>query len=174
MKEPTLQELNTLRKKGMRPGVVCFCVNDNKLLLLYKEEYTLWSLPQGGVENKEETHTAIKNELEEELGNNFAKQLEDSFLYLGTDEVILNKRYYGEKELEMDNGEKVPMEGKTYFIYAVAVKTNALNIKETEFDDYHWCNYTEAKFLLGRSYQVNRRDINLKFLEKLKENKLIK
>ncbi len=173
MKEPTLKELDEIRTKGFRPGVVCFCVHENKLLLLFKKEYKLWLLPQGGVENNETPADAIRRELTEELGKTFSDGCDTNYIYLGDGEVTMNKKFYGERDVQTDEGVAINMTGKKYFLYVLAVKSEEIDIKETKFDEFFWADYTSAKFLLGKSYQVNKRDLNLKFLDKLKEGGLI-
>ena len=48
IKEPSKEELDALRKEGIRPSVVGCFINNKKLLLVYQKTFNLWQLPQGG------------------------------------------------------------------------------------------------------------------------------
>jgi 8-oxo-dGTP pyrophosphatase MutT (NUDIX family) len=173
MKEPALKDIDKYRKEGFRPGVVCFLIHKKTLLLLFKKDYKLWLVPQGGIEPGEDFEQAIRREVEEELGKKFLSKIEKGFVYLGDAEITLNTKFYGEREMETEEGEKVNMKGKKYFFYAVAVKDDVFDIKDTDFDEYFWLEYEQAKVMLGKSYQLKKREINLAMLEKLKEIDLI-
>ena len=55
MNTPTLQEIDAIRKEGMRPQVVGCFVSNKKTLLVYSEKYNLWQFPQGGIDNTDTT-----------------------------------------------------------------------------------------------------------------------
>jgi len=173
MKGPTLKQIEEYRQKGLKPGVVCFCVNGNKLLVLHKKEYGLWLIPQGGILAGETPAGAMEREIKEELGTKLFKNIEKPYVYLGDGEVMLNKKFYGEHELETESGTKIPLDGKKYFFYAIAVKKPDLEIKDTEYDDGFWLDYEGCKYIFNRSYQVNKKELNLKMLDKLKEKGLL-
>jgi len=173
LKEPGLEDLNNDRKKGLRPGVVCCCVHNKRLLLLHKKEFGIWLVPQGGINNKEKPTDAVKRKIAEELGENLFRECGETLIYFGKGELPYSERRKGSEEMETDEGVKTPIVGKKYYFYYVPIKTSDVNIKETQFDEYFWLDYGPAKYLLGKNYQVNKRVITLGALDRLKENGLI-
>lgn len=168
-----MQQIDEIRKTGFRPGIVCAIINNRQILFLYKKEYGLWVLPQGSINNKELPKDAIFREIEEELGTEFLKECIGSFLILGEDKVEFTPDKYDVKELYSDAGAKLRMIGKHYYFYAVESKTQELDIKKTEYDDYFWLQYFPAHFLSQKIYQPGKRRIMVKCLSLLKEAKLL-
>ena len=74
MQDPTQKQLEEIRKEGYKPGVVSCFVNNGNLLMMFKREYNLWMLPQGGIANQENAEQALDRQIQEELGKEFFEQ----------------------------------------------------------------------------------------------------
>ena len=166
MKTPTLSEINAVRRKGLRPQVVGCILHDKKLLFVYKAEHKLWQLPQGGIDNGETIEQAIKREMTEELGENFASKLKIGSL-LGTDKLIFHPEKQGSRELTTDDNEKKFMLGKKYFFVAIVASDDKLDITETEFNDYKWLSHDSAKLFAKMIYQKGKRRLTEKIINLL-------
>jgi 8-oxo-dGTP pyrophosphatase MutT (NUDIX family) len=170
MEKPTAENLDQVRKEGFRPGIVACLVNQERVLLVYKEEYQLWMLPQGGIENKEDPLEALHRTIREELGENFSSQIKyEETVFLDTDRMEFKPGRHSLKSLQDDQGNHVQMIGKEYYFCFVPSLGEHLEISETEYNDYFWLKYQEAKFIADRMYQKGKRRITLKVLEKLKQ-----
>jgi len=173
MKDPTLKQLDKDREDGFRPGVVCCCVHDKKILLLYKEEYGLWLLPQGGIQNEEEPKDAIKRDLKEEMGEEFLKKCKDDYTAFGEDKIEFSESKRGMNELKTDEGFEVFMLGKKYYFYVVNVTDSEFDISKTVFDQHFWLDYDKARFLAERIYQRRKSEMIVNILDLLKEGDVI-
>ncbi len=71
IKEPTLEDLDELRKQGLRPSVVGCFVHDQKLLIAFQKSFNQWTLPQGGIDNRENIKDAFFHEMAEEVTDDF-------------------------------------------------------------------------------------------------------
>ena len=173
---PSLEQIDKIRKEGFRPEAVgCIISGNKKLLFLYKGEYKLWQLPQGGIENKEGVGQALVRELTEELGEEFISRcaLPKDFV-VSFEQISFPPAVCASQELDTDEGEKVPMKGKAYFFCLLNLEgEERLNIEKTEFDDHIWTSYDQAKFLAGQIYQKGKKRITLAVLEVLKKRGLI-
>lgn len=174
MNEPTLEELNNARKQGFRPGVVVCVVNDNKLAMFHKDEFSEWQIPQGGIENGESTHEAIYREMVEELGEKFVNTFKDPIAYIGSDQLEFPKARYGVKDLKTDDGKEVLMKGKKYYIYAISTDEKTVDINETEFDSYFWVGAEQAAYLANASKAKNKKKLVLRIIEQLTSSGFIK
>lgn len=166
MQFPNLEEIDEIRESGFRPQAVgCFLYN-KKILFLFKREHNLWQLPQGGIKNGETLEEAIAREMKEELGDEF---LEDAKIdsIIGDDVIEFPKETKNSRELKTDDERSVFMKGKKYFFVAINTKTEHLDIKETEFDDYRWLDYKEALELTAMIYQEGKQRITKKVVENL-------
>ena len=166
MKLPSLEEIDTIRKTGLRPGVVGCFLHDKKILFLFKEEYNLWQLPQGGIDNQESIEQAIVREMNEELGNDFAASLKVNSL-IGDNLVNFPAHNKNSRELKTDAGNNIFMEGKKYFFIAIDTDISDLDINKTEFDDYRWLDYEEAIELTSTIYQRGKQRVTLDAINKL-------
>lgn len=157
MKTPSLKEIDEIRSKGFRPGVVgCFIFN-SKLLLLFKTEYKIWLLPQGGIANNEDPEDSLRREATEELGEEFVKSwTRDKTQIILEDRIEFREDKQDSRELLTDTGELRKMLGKHYYYFVVKVKKGDIDIKKTEFDDYVWADYKQISFLAKRVYQKNK------------------
>lgn len=164
MKFPTPNEINNYRKLCFRPVVVGCFVNAQKILLAYKKKHNLWQLPQGGVENKETLEAAFKREMGEELSLDFVEAVA-KILYLGQDRLEFPAWLHGSRELLTDEGEKVVMKGKMYFFLLAETSKSQIDLTQTEFDDYRWFSFSEAKKAAEEIYQAGKRKITLKALD---------
>lgn len=173
LEQITQENLDEKRKKGLRPGVVGCFVNDGKILLLFKREYNLWMLPQGGINNNEDIMTALKREMLEEVGEEFVGKWIAEPVLIMEDEIEFNKKRHGDRELKTDDGEDVMMIGKYYYYLVIAVKDDHIDVSKTEFDDAVWVDYRKAMFLANRIYQTNKKEALIKVLSKMKEKGFI-
>tara|TARA_B100000700_G_C14964208_1_gene818042 strand:+ start:84 stop:605 length:522 start_codon:yes stop_codon:yes gene_type:complete len=173
MKLPTLQEIDDIRQKGMRPQVVGCFVHNKKVLLMYMEKYNLWQFPQGGIDNKEDAITAVKREMAEELGDVFVKKQDGDITCIGMDTLVFPEHKQGSRELVTDAGEEVFMVGKTYFFMILPTTTEEIAIKDTEFDEYIWLPYDQAKRLAENIYQTGKRRMTCNILDRLRDLEMI-
>ncbi len=168
LKDPSLAELDKIREKGLRPGIVACFVNDKKLLMVLKREYNLWLMPQGGISNGETPQTAILREMTEEMGKSFIDNIAGEGELLYEEGLFFSEKIHGERELQTDSGKVLTMTGKHYFFYVLPTKTQEVILSDTEFDDYFWMPYSAAKFITTKMYVKNKGEIILKVLELLK------
>lgn len=173
MRQIDLQELDQIRSTGYRPGVVICLLNNKRLFVVYRRDYSLWMLPQGGVGNKQSILEAVKNEMTKELGVGGDLEYIGDPIYIGEGDIKFNPKSKGIKDLHTDDGKKVDMIGKKYFFFGINIGDENISIQDSEFDEYCWANYEQAKFLLGKSYQVQKKELTLNALEQLKRVGLI-
>lgn len=173
MNSLSLKQIDKIRQKGFRPEVVVCFLNEKKVLLLFKRRHNLWQLPQGGIDNKESAEDALVREMTEEMGNKFMDSCDKDFTLIGEDKIGFPLRTQESEELKMDQGKDSFMKGKKYFFYTINTRTQETNINETEFDDYVWLSYQEAKALTKLIYQRGKRRITIKALELLEGLELI-
>ena len=174
MTSPSIKKIDEIRHEGFRPGVVGCFLFEKKLLLLFKREYNLWLLPQGGIDNKEKPEEALKREMSEEMGEEFVKSWKrNKPKFIFEDRIEFREDKQGTRELATDAGEEVKMFGKHYYYFAVEVKDEEIEINDTEFDDYVWADFTQAKFLAKRIYQKNKAVAMQEVTEILAKEKLV-
>ncbi len=171
---PSLQQLDAIRESGFRPNIVACFIHNKEILFLYKEEYNLWMLPQGGIANQEQPLAALQREMTEELGEEFVSNTAiDTAVYVGNNVIEFPPRNRGNKDLETDTGEDVFMVGKFYFFYAVESPKEAISMKKTEFDNSQWLAFNEAVVLASKVYQRGKKRITIKALFELREKGLL-
>ncbi len=172
MNKPNIKEIDTIRKSGFRPGVVGCFLNDKKILFLFKEEYDLWQLPQGGIDNKESIEHAIIREMTEELGEKFTASMK-IHSFVCENKIEFPNRSKNARNLKTDNNEEVFMEGKKYYFIAINTNITNLNINETEFDDYKWLNYSSAITLSETIHQKGKRRVTIDAINTLHSSGLL-
>ncbi len=166
MSYPTLKKINEIRKSGFRPQVVgCFLFN-KKILFVFDDEYKLWQLPQGGIDNHEIIEKAGIREMTEELGDDFISGLELGEI-ISENVVEFSPHKQGIRELKTDEGNDVFMLGKRYFFVVMVPKKDKLNLDQTEFDEYKWLNFSEALDFAQTIYQKGKRRITIKAIQSL-------
>ncbi len=166
---PTLDQLNTIRKSGFRPNIVTCLLYESKILFLYKKEYNLWMLPQGGIDNEENPEEAVVREMKEELGDPFVEQVESDPEYVCSNVIEFPPQTRGNKDLETDGGKEVFMKGKVYFFYAWQTPSDDLDIEKTEFDDFKWLEFNNAVVTASKIYQKGKQRITTKALFALRD-----
>lgn len=147
-KEPTLEDLDALRKEGLRPSVSGCFLNDKKILLLYQKSFNLWQLPQGGIQNKENIRDSFFRELGEEVTEDFVKDCDKDIKLIAVDKIEFPPSKQGLRDMATDSGESIIMKGKYYYFYAAQSKNTDITTAATEFDDYKWLNFEEAYKLI--------------------------
>lgn len=172
MELPSLSDIDDIRASGFRPVVVGCILHGGKILFVYKQKYSLWQLPQGGIDNGETMEQAAMREMAEELGTDFAASLKMDML-VGQNQVEFPTSKQGTRSLKTDDGESVFMLGKKYFFVAIAADTESLAIDQTEFDDRRWLNHEHALGLAGKIYQKSKQHITIDALTKLRESGLL-
>ncbi len=162
------------RREGLRPGVVVCIINKNfKILLGKKEKYQIWELPQGGIEENEDMESAIKREIEEELGKSFLPAIfvpDQPLLYI--DQVIFPENTLKEKFLSA-SGKSFPMLGKKYY-FCLAAKTKDLEPEKLEYQEFEWASYDDGIKLIEAIPQKGKKRILKNIFSILKENQFIK
>lgn len=169
----SLEQLDGIRRSGFRPGVVGCFVYNKRILMVYSHEYRLWQLPQGGIDNNETIKQAIVRELTEELGEFVTKNCHETYRLFGENKVEFPKKNHGNRPLQSDQGEEFIMKGKKYFFILIDAKNPDIRVKKTEFDDYYWLNYKEAKQFAATIYQKGKRRITDFALDRLKQKGFI-
>lgn len=175
MKIPDLKEIDGYRKGGFRPQAVGCLIRDQKILLLFDRRYKIWQLPQGGIDNKEKLREALMREITEELSANFVKEctVPEDFL-LNCEKVEFPSKPQGSRELTTDSGDKVKLLGKKYFFCLVYYEgKEPFDLKASQFDDYLWASFKQAKFLAETISQRGKKRITLNTLNHLKALKLL-
>lgn len=173
MDTPTLQEIDAIRKEGMRPQVVGCFVSNKKTLLVYSEKYNLWQFPQGGIDNNEGLEEAVVREMSEELGEGFVRKRGNKIVCIGKDALMFPESRQGSRELQTDSGEEIFMRGKTYFFMVLQSYTEEIDIAKTEFDEYMWLPYEQAKRLAQNIYQAGKRRMTCAILDTMHERDII-
>lgn len=168
----TLQQIDSVRKNGFRPEVGICILHDKKLLMLYDNKHQLWQLPQGGIKNGETAEQAFKREGREELGAEVVDGLRGEGVYVTNEQLRFKPN--SDIMLKTDDGKEVPMQGKEYFFIAVETSVSSIDILETQFDEYKWCDYNEALQTAQGIYQKGKQQVTVKVVEELKKLRLIK
>jgi 8-oxo-dGTP pyrophosphatase MutT (NUDIX family) len=171
--EPTLEELDALRKQGLRPSVVGCFLNDKKVLLVYKKDFNLWQLPQGGIENKDDLHKAFFRELGEEVTDDFVKSCDPDIQLISVDKIEFPPSKQGLRDLMTDAGEPITMKGKFYYAVVASAKDQNITIGATEFDDCKWLNFDEAYKLIKETNTGGKLRLTTSILHLLKDKNLI-
>ena len=173
MEVPSAQKLDETRKKGFRPGVIGCFINDKEVLLFLKKEFNLWTLPQGGVSNKESLTKSLEKKMEEEVGKEFFKACSNDYELVGEDLVEFPPERHNVLDLFTDTGEKVEMIGKVYYFFVINSPQRNLQISKTPYDDYFWMAYKPALFLANKIHQPGKRRILVNCLNLLVQKGLI-
>lgn len=153
-----------IRKQGLRPVVVACILHDKKVLFVFKRDFNLWQLPQGGIEPFETPREAVKRELNEELGS-FAENIDyASFKIIGSDVVEFPKENQGQRDLITREGESIYMKGKKYYLAKMNTTDKNIEINESEFEKYRWVSLEESDNLVRHIYQKGKKRITQKAL----------
>jgi len=172
-KTPTLEDLDQLRRQGLRPSVVGCFLGDKKILLVFQKIHNMWTLPQGGVENKETLDIAFKKELSGEVTEEFVNTVEKPTL-VAEDKIEFPPGKQGLRDMKTDSGESVTMKGKYYYFLVSQAKSPEITISATEFDDYKWLNYEEAYKLIKETNAGGKLRILTMILGKLRDKGLLR
>ncbi len=172
-KEPTKEDLDALRKQGLRPSIVGCFLNDKKILLVYQKTFNLWQLPQGGIENNEDLFEAFDKELSGEVTEDFVKSADKQKTLIGTDKIEFPPSKQGLRDMKTDSGEKVTMKGKFYYFVTVQTPTTTITTDATEFSDYKWLNFEESYKLIKETNTGGKLRIYTQLLHLLKDKGLL-
>lgn len=172
IKEPTLEELDALRKNGFRPSVAGCFLNNKKILLVYQKTFNLWQLPQGGIENGQLLYEAFDKELSEEITESFVKKHQDLKL-ISVDKIEFPPNKHGLRDLKTDSGEEVLMKGKHYYFVATQTDETNIVIDATEFTDYKWLNFEESYKLIKETNTGGKLRVYTQLLHLLKNQGLV-
>jgi len=154
--EIDLQKLDQIRISGFRPQVVFCLLDEQKTLLFYKENHKLWQFPQGGIKNNELPEQALEREIKEELGPGIFALIQGPAQFIGEEKIKFPPSTRDVKSLFTDQGEKIKMIGKKYFLYVFYLNSKDINISETEFDDFLWVDYNQGKEKAQKIYQAGK------------------
>jgi putative (di)nucleoside polyphosphate hydrolase len=168
-----MTELDVVRKNGLRPTVVCCALNDNKVLFLFKREYNIWLMPQGGVLLAETLEEALFRELTEELGSLFVQNCAQEVSFVGEDSAEFFPKDVPQEDIDAKIGKGAEMKGKHYYFLAVSQTETSIDLGATQFDDYFWLDYTGATRLVGLMRQRKKKAVLLKILDLLRDQGLI-
>ncbi len=172
IKEPTKEELDVLRKEGLRPSVVGCFINNKKLLLVYQKIFNLWQLPQGGIDNGQSLFESFDKELSEEITEEFVKT-HDKLKIVSVDKIEFPPSKQGIRDLKTDSGEEVTMKGKYYYFVVTNTKEEKITIDATEFSDYKWLNFEESYKLIKETNTGGKLRIYTQLLHLLKNQGLL-
>ena len=173
LKEPSLEELDGLRKQGLRPSVVGCFLNDKKILLTYQKSFNQWTLPQGGVDNRKTIKETFFQEMGEEVTEDFVKTCSENIKLVAVDKIEFPPSKQGLRDMVTDSGEPVVMKGKYYYFYTSDAKNTDITIGATEFDDVQWLNYDEAYKLIKETNTGGRLRMITNLLRVLLEKGLL-
>jgi len=169
MTHSLIEQINEIRSHGFRPGIVGCFVHQKKVLFMYDKQYNLWQLPQGGIDNNEDVRDAVQREMKEEVGEFLTKYCTDDYVLVGRNKVEFPPKNHGKRELQTDAGQSVLMRGKFYFFVRINAHSSTLHLEKTEFDDYKWLSYAEAKKEARSMYQRGKQRVTLFALDILKQ-----
>jgi hypothetical protein len=85
----------------------------------------------------------------------------------GQNIINFPKKLHGSKEVTTIGGKRIPMVGKKYFYTLVTAKSDHIDLEESEFDDYKWLSYSEAKKILRTLYQKGKKNMIDEIIELL-------
>lgn len=173
LQEPTLEDLDKLRREGLRPSIVGCFLHDKKILLAYQKSFNQWLLPQGGVENKQTLKEAFAKELAEEVTEDFLKTCEPDIKLVATDKIEFPPSKQGLRDMFTDDGESVVMKGKYYYFYVTEASKTEITLGATEFDDIKWLNFEEAYKLIKETNTGGRLRMMTNILGILKDRGLL-
>ncbi len=174
MNMPNLEQLDKYRQEGFRPGVVMCLISNKKILMVYKKDYKLWQIPQGGINNKEEANKTLPRVAQEEMGEDFADKIDYGLAqYVDLDQMEFKPGRHQIAALIDDRGKEITMLGKVYFFVALQCEDEKLDITQSQFDQHYWMSFREAYFLAERIYQRGKRRITMKILNTLFSLELI-
>jgi putative (di)nucleoside polyphosphate hydrolase len=152
-----------------RIGVSAFIINENKeflLVLATKEdplEPDLWKIPAGGVEENEDSITALKRELNEELGID-----PNSLEIVGKSKYI--DKYNWPKETSEKKYKKTNIwydgQEKEIFLTKIITKNYNFKLQLEEICDVRWVNKEDFKYLL---LFKDQEEIMQKIIEEFKD-----
>lgn len=162
-----------VRKMNLRPTVLCCPVHNKKVLLFLKKEFKMWMWPQGGVDSAEDPAVAVFRELEEEIGSDFVSKCSPDVVFIKEDEIDFRPKVLDVAKFVTESKENVNVKGKYYYVYLIQCLDPEFKLEKKEFDDYFWLEYSSAKALLNKIYQVNKRKQLLDILENLKAQNFI-
>jgi len=169
----SLVELDALRQKGWRPQVVGCFLYKKKVLMLFAKKFNLWQFPQGGIENRQTIPQAFADEMIEELGGMFFATTDKKMIYLLTDEVAFPPSTKTKTILTTDDGQVMNLVGKRYYFFASQAQDPDIAIKKTEFDDYRWLAYDEARQMAMAIRQAGKQRVTLAAIETLADLDLL-
>ncbi len=173
MREPSLAELDKIRREGYRPGVVVCLINQEKLLMAYSVEHGLWQIPQGGIMGGESLMTALVRTVEEELGEEVASGVNLSLEIVGVDRVEFPPNKTEGKSIMTETGEELSMKGKHYFLAKSECLVTEFDMSKCVYGVVRWVGYKEALELASQIYQRGKRRMTETAIERLKEAKAI-
>lgn len=172
---PTVEYIDLIRKNGFRPEAVSVCIFEKKVMFLFKAEYQLWGLSQGGIQVGEDLETALWREVKEELGSQFLEQScsNKEFQFFMEDKITFPTEKQNKNELITEDGDVVWMRGKHYFFSLIHCIDTHIDMEESEFDNAIWVNYADAQDLLETIYQKGKKRQIGKVIEFLYKNNII-
>lgn len=171
--EISQEDIDAIRKSSFRPQIAVCLVYRKKVFMFFDDKYKLWQFPQGGIDNGETLISAVKRELEEELGNEVGKHIVGEPELLFEDKISFPEKLWGSRELKLDDGMKMFMKGKHFFYIALEVDLPGFDMKNSEFSEYRLMGAKEADKLIDQIYQFNKQRISRKAIEFLKGKDLI-
>jgi len=171
--DPSLSDLDNLRKQGLRPSIVGCFLNDKKILLAYQKSFNQWFLPQGGVENKQNIKDAFFKELAEEVTEDFLKTCDPNIQLVAEDKIEFPPSKQGLRDMFTDSGESIVMKGKYYYFFVANSKKTEITLGATEFDDLKWLNFDEAYKLIKETNTGGRLRMIANLLHVLKDKNLL-
>lgn len=181
--EKIFEYLNTLKKEGLRPTLICAIVAKGKVGLFSSDKYPGWEFLQGGIEFNELPIDAFEREVVEELGFHFYQECHlppKRFDWLFEDRL---KTKIKDKVLTTEGVEVKPT-AKHYIVFVAEI--NVEKFPEISSDDFSfsnttvklhkckWTDYDEAIDLIKKIQNPRKREIVRKILDKLKEKGLCK
>lgn len=176
--ERILQYLNTLKKEGLRPTLICAIVVKGKVGLFSSNRYPGWELLQGGIEFNEIPIDTFEREVAEELGFHFHQGCHfppKRFDWIFEDQL---KTRVKDKVLTVEGVEIKPT-AKHYIVFVAEMDVE--NFPEINSDDFafsgttvklhkvQWVGYNEAINLIKSIQNPKKKEIIRKTLDKLKE-----
>lgn len=172
--KPTLARLAQVRAEFFRPTAVACLIHQGRVLLAHDQHHRLWLLPQGGIETGETFGAALRREVAEELGQNWAQALSPAQpQFLGEARLEFHPTQHNTRQLTDEEGESLPMKGKHYFFGVIGVQCSDLDLSQAEFDQVIWADYRQARRIMGRIRFKNKKVVLEEVINLLKAAALI-
>ena len=105
----------------------------------------------------------------EEIGSGFINSCAKEISLFHDDKIEFPSQTQDSRELRNDAGQAIFMKGKKYFFVYIKANVNAIDISQSEFEDFRWTSLEEGLILCEKMQQKGKKRITVGALEKLQK-----